>query len=161
MGTLSLERFRTTVAEIDGQFYPIHAYYDEDGSLSHSTYMDWSLSIPLARDPHPTHGTASFPTRDQASDFGRRYDEEPRLQVEWGKLALRCEYHTERNAWYREELEKLGSDRSTIYPCLADVQALFCLQDGTLVTISAPSVDEAYMMLYEAACQCLTMKESA
>nr|HET6902326.1 hypothetical protein [Ktedonobacteraceae bacterium] len=149
-----------------GRFYPLYVSGEEPGELELSpsfSCLHWGdQRIPFALGSTPREGVVSFEQHTHAIQYCQRNEEEFALLWQWQQYACQAELYPERNAWYRDEIERLAHAGDC--PLLLSRETVDCLCIGTevhayiwvhlagsyqAIRAKAPTLDEALVALYE------------
>jgi len=149
-----------------GRFYPLYVSGEEPGEpeLSPSFYcLRWEdQRIPFALGPLRREGVVSFAQRTQALQYCQREKEAFDLLWQWQQRACQAELYPERNAWYRDEIERLAHSGNCSLFLSRETVDCHCVGDEVYASIwvhlaktyqairaKAPTIDEALVALYE------------
>ncbi|MFL5655223.1 MAG: hypothetical protein ACJ8CB_13745 [Ktedonobacteraceae bacterium] len=97
----------------------------------------------------PSHPRRGYRSRQEALEACWAWYEAASLPIHWRALAAKSEIYPERNAWYRDEIERLTEDTPTLRSLGGESYALvFARAHGVMAAIGS-SPDEALEVLYQ------------
>ncbi len=133
------------VEAADGRWFPALAPLTKTPgwvALVGETDIPPAISLPF----HPRKG---YRSRLDALEACWAWYEAATLPVHWRALAAESEIYPERNAWYRDEIERLTEDTPTLQSLGGESYALvFARAHGVMAAIGR-SPDEALEALYQ------------